>query len=190
MWATALFDDNLNRCRSKRICRRPFVSMSTHSLVASSKNDKSRRACWTRRRGVCSSCYDRSLGGLHPEVWQTQQFERVGVPLGEQVVYFRVVFVIGHAVVRDADASRRARRLDASRPPLCTMAEWRGCTTLPLGARAFSTASRPATRAAITIIADHGLLNAEPGGNRVLTPDADAWIFVCSPSFVLARSSN
>ena len=49
-----------------------------------------------------SSCYDRALGGLHPEVWETQQFERVGVPLGEQVVHFRVVFVTGHAVVRDA----------------------------------------------------------------------------------------
>jgi len=52
-----------------------------------------------------SSCYERSLGGLNPEVGETHQFERVGVPLGEQVVHFRMVFVVGHAVVRDADAS-------------------------------------------------------------------------------------
>ena len=52
---------------------------------------------------VCgSSCYDRALGGLHPEVGETQQYEWVGVPLGEQVVHFRVAFVIGHAVVREA----------------------------------------------------------------------------------------
>ena len=52
---------------------------------------------------VCgSSCYDRALGGLHPEVGETQQFERVGFPLGEEVVHFGVVVVIGHAVVRDA----------------------------------------------------------------------------------------
>ena len=49
-----------------------------------------------------NSCFDRSLGGLRTEVWETQQFERVGVPLGEQVVHFRVVFVIGHVVVCEA----------------------------------------------------------------------------------------
>jgi len=48
-------------------------------------------------------CYDRALGGLHPEVGETDQFERVGFPLGEQVVHFRVVFVVGPTVVaRDA----------------------------------------------------------------------------------------
>ena len=41
-------------------------------------------------------------GTTIPEVWETQQFERVRFPLGEQVVHFRVVFVIGHAVVREA----------------------------------------------------------------------------------------
>ena len=41
-----------------------------------------------------SSCYDRSRGGIHPEVRETEQFERVGFPLGEEVVHFRVVFVI------------------------------------------------------------------------------------------------
>ena len=40
-----------------------------------------------------SSCYDRALGGLRPEVWETQQFERVGVPLGEQVVHFGVAWL-------------------------------------------------------------------------------------------------
>ena len=40
-----------------------------------------------------SSCCDRSLGGLRPEVWETQQFERVGVPLGEEVVHFRVAWL-------------------------------------------------------------------------------------------------
>ncbi len=39
---------------------------------------------------------------LHPEVWETQQLQRVGFPLGEQVVHFCVVFVVGHAVVREA----------------------------------------------------------------------------------------
>ena len=101
---------------------------------------------------VCGrSCFDITLGGLHSEVWETQKFERVGVPLGEQVVHFRVVFVIGRTVVvRYADASRRARTFDASRPPLCTMTEWRGGTTLPLEATAFSVASRPVARAPFT----------------------------------------
>jgi hypothetical protein len=45
---------------------------------------------------VCgSSCYDRALGGLNPEVWKTRQLQRVILPLGEQIVHFRVVFVIG-----------------------------------------------------------------------------------------------
>ena len=35
-----------------------------------------------------SSCYDRALGGLCSEAWDTQQFERVGFPLGEDVVHF------------------------------------------------------------------------------------------------------
>ena len=78
------------------------MNRSAHRGVANSKNDKSRRMCWTRRRGVGSTCYDRALGELDPEVWQTQQLERIGVPLGEQVVHFGVVFVIGHAVVREA----------------------------------------------------------------------------------------
>ena len=61
------------------------VSLRT-GATAGANHYESRQACWTRRRGRCS-CYDRSLGALHPEVWQTQQFERVGFPLGEQVVH-------------------------------------------------------------------------------------------------------
>ena len=100
------------------------------------------------RRRVVAVRVTQSTRELHPEVGQTQQFERVGFPLGEQVVHFRVVFVAGQVrVVGDADVSPRARRLDASRPPLCTMAEWRGCTTLPHGARASLVASRPVARA-------------------------------------------
>ena len=53
-----------------------------------------------------SSCYDRALGGLHPEVWETQQFERVGFPLGEQVVHFSLAAVVTGQTqfVSDADA--------------------------------------------------------------------------------------
>ncbi len=64
----------------------------------------------------CNSCYDRLLGELVPEVGETQQSERVGVPLGEQVVHFRVVSVIGHVVVREADASPGNRGRDPATP--------------------------------------------------------------------------
>ncbi len=37
-----------------------------------------------------------------PRSGKLNSCERVGFPLGEQVVHFRVVFVIGHAVVREA----------------------------------------------------------------------------------------
>jgi hypothetical protein len=47
---------------------------------------------------VCGgSCYDRALGGLYPEVWQAQQFERIGFPLGEQVVNLRLAVVVSLA---------------------------------------------------------------------------------------------
>ena len=35
-----------------------------------------------------SSFHGRSLDGLHSDVWETEQLQRVGFPLGEQVVYF------------------------------------------------------------------------------------------------------
>ena len=46
---------------------------------------------------------------LHPEVWQGQQCERVGVPLGEQVVHFGVAFVIGHALGSRGDSRKNPR---------------------------------------------------------------------------------
>ena len=49
------------------------------------------------------SCYDKTLGGLHTEVWKAEQLQRVGVPLGEQVVDFGLAMVVtGQAVVRES----------------------------------------------------------------------------------------
>ncbi len=43
---------------------------------------------WDPGGVVCgSSCFDRTFGRLDSEVWQTQQFERVGVPLSEEIVH-------------------------------------------------------------------------------------------------------
>ncbi len=142
--------DHRERCGGEGAGKAVSRSNCTFCQVRQ-QNDESRRACWTRRRGVWQFVLrqitrrttSRGLGNSTVRAGRIPT-GRTGRPLPCGVV------VVGPTrVVRDADASRRARRLDASRPPLCTMAEWRGCTTLPRGARASSTASRPATRATI-----------------------------------------
>ena len=75
--------------------------MSAHGSRSEVRNARLPES-WTGQHGQQVGRATRPLSELDPEVWDTQQFERVGVPLGEQVVHFRVVFVIGHAVVRDA----------------------------------------------------------------------------------------
>ncbi len=41
---------------------------------------------------------------LHPEVWKSQQLQRVGFPLGEQVVHFGLAMIVAgpKRVVREA----------------------------------------------------------------------------------------
>ena len=48
----------------------------------------------------------RSLGGPDPEVWETQQLQRVGFPLGEQIVHFSLAMVVTGQTqfVSDVDA--------------------------------------------------------------------------------------
>ena len=75
-----------------RACRRNAGSITLHIAARASSNAR-RRACETRRRGVLRF-YDRALGGLLPEVGQTHQFERIGVPLGEEVVDFGLTMVV------------------------------------------------------------------------------------------------
>jgi hypothetical protein len=77
---------------------------------------------------VCgSSCHDRALGGLHPEIGETHQFARVGFPLGEQVVHCSLAVVdtgptqfvsdedawVGLEDLTPATRSRPAREADA-----------------------------------------------------------------------------
>ena len=64
--------------------------------------------------------YDRALGGLRPEAWEIEQLQRVGFPLGEQIVHFNLTAVVTSrsGIVRDADAALGARKLDPSHPIL------------------------------------------------------------------------
>ncbi len=66
----------------------------------------------------CGSCYDRTLGGLYAEVRDTEQFERVGFPLGEQVIHICLAVVGTGQSGRDANNRLVARRLNPNHPSL------------------------------------------------------------------------